>query len=271
MYKIIKIDEWSNHKAKATEVLKENAIRIENGLSKLYPKTTRHKVTLSRLYNLKSHHFCIMKWTVQATLKKTSNSLKENTATNSEASDHYCRYKRSLQISNKNTNNQTKTKQPPSRGVTSRVDSHYKYPRVWADRQCSASLVILEMQIKNRKAAWHLPSKYFRSEAGPCSLGYSCKDAVSRLAGQGPQENTGFPKRWSCDLLSWQWWGGRGWGGGFLDSVEKSNELLQFAQQTFSLTAPGLVSNRLLKTSRAQHQNSKTTLGSIILSTCIQV
>lgn len=226
-------------------------------------------------YNLKSHHFCIMNG--QHKLHwKTSNSLKENTATNSEAMDHYCRYKRPLQISNKNTNNQTKKDNNPVGQWHRRADSHYKYPRVWADRQCSVSLVILEMQIKNRKAAWHLPSKYFRSEAGPCSLGYSYVKMQSvGWSGQGPQENTGFPKRWSCDLLSWQWWGGGGgWGGsGFLDSVEKSDELLQFAQQNFSLTGPGLVSNtnRLLKTSKAEHQNSKTSLGSIILSTCIQV
>lgn len=159
-------------------------------------------------YNLKSHHFCIMNG--QHKLHwKTSNSLKENTATNSEAMDHYCRYKRPLQISNKNTNNQTKKDNNPVGQWHRRADSHYKYPRVWADRQCSVSLVILEMQIKNRKAAWHLPSKYFRSEAGPCSLGYSYVKMQSvGWSGQGPQENTGFPKRWSCDLLSWQWWGG---------------------------------------------------------------
>ena len=49
-------------------MLKENAVRIENGLSKLYPKATSHKVTLSRLQPEESP-FLYYEWTVQATLK----------------------------------------------------------------------------------------------------------------------------------------------------------------------------------------------------------
>lgn len=131
-------------------------------------------------YNLKSHHFCIMNGQYKLHWK-TSNSLKENIATNSEAMDHYCRYKRSLQISNKNTNNQTKKDNNPGGQWHRRVDSYYKHPRVWADRQCSVSLVMLEMQIKIGKQLG-----ICRSEAGPCSLGYSCKDAISRLVRPGP-------------------------------------------------------------------------------------
>ena len=116
---------------------------------------------------------------------KTSNSLRENTATNSEATDHYCRYRRLLQISNKNTNNQAKKRQQPSRAVTGESGFALKLSTS-VSRQRSVSLVIWEMQIKNRKAAWHLPSKYFRSEAGPCSLGDSCEDAISRLVRPGP-------------------------------------------------------------------------------------
>lgn len=136
--------------------------------------STTWRVTISILWNGQYQ----LHW-------KTSNSLKENTATNSEATDHYCRYRRFLQISNKNTNNQTKKRQQPSRVVTWESGFALKIS-MSVSRQCSVSLVILEMQIKNRKAPWHLPSKYFRSEAGPCSLGYSCEDAISRLVRPGP-------------------------------------------------------------------------------------
>ena len=170
--------------------------------------------------------------------EKDNNSLKENTATNSKAMDHYCRYKRSLQISNKNTNNQTKTRQQPSRAVTSRVDSLYKYPWVWADRQCSASLVILEMQIKNRKAAWHLPSKYFRSEAGPCSLGYSCKDAISRLVRPGPSGKHRLSYEvilWPAFMTTWQWWwGAGGWIFGFSWEIRWTSTICTTDFQSYS-------------------------------------